>query len=318
MEKDTGDTLHASDSKDFRKIYDDSMQMLFKVSYRIVNDEEAAEDIVHCYFELDETTHRGISDLQKSIVPAMLYILLYLTDIIGKITRSTDKRIYYVKQNVETNVARTMMNVVQQIKKGNMGMRQIESMNNILNVIGKYNDFIIPMGQSGDPPISFEVMQGQDIQTPTEIMEKMEEMAINPVVPFEMLNSTYGQDFAVRFTMSNSRFLKSINTRQRDTESFFSKIYTQIYNYEFGETNYSVTQQVDKIIEVEFIDESDEVKNEFKRIYVRNMLSTYIDFNSVERYREAAKVNVEAKKPPQTEDGVNSGDSSNSGGDYDF
>ena len=47
MEKDTGDTLHASDSKDFRKIYDDSMQMLFKVSYRIVNDEEAAEDIVH-------------------------------------------------------------------------------------------------------------------------------------------------------------------------------------------------------------------------------------------------------------------------------
>lgn len=299
-----------------------------------------AEDIIHCYFELDETTHRGISDLQKSIVPAMLYILLYLTDIIGKITRSTDKRIYYVKQNVETNVARTMMNVVQQIKKGNMGMRQIESMNNILNVIGKYNDFIIPMGQSGDPPISFEVMQGQDIQTPTEIMEKMEEMAINPVVPFEMLNSTYGQDFAVRFTMSNSRFLKSINTRQRDTESFFSKIYTKVYNYEFGETNSyiqiilpppiyltlsnnqqlmdSVTQQVDKIIEVEFIDEPDEVKNEFKRIYVRNMLSTYIDFNSVERYREAAKVNVEAKKPPQTEDGVNSGDSSESSGDYDF
>ena len=91
-----------------------------------------AEDIVHCYFELDEKTHRGVSDLQKSIVPAMLYILLYLTDIIGKISRSTDKRIYYVKQNVETNVARTMMNVVNQIKKGNMGMRQIESMNNIL------------------------------------------------------------------------------------------------------------------------------------------------------------------------------------------
>lgn len=77
-----------------------------------------AEDIIHCYFELDEKTHRGISDLQKSVVPAMLYILLYLTDIMGKITRSTDKRVYYVKQNVETNVARTMMNVVQQIKKG--------------------------------------------------------------------------------------------------------------------------------------------------------------------------------------------------------
>jgi hypothetical protein len=77
-----------------------------------------ADDIVHCFFEQDEYTHRGISDLKDSIVPAMLYILLYLTDIIGKITRSTDKRVYYVKQNVEQNIARTMMNVVKQIKKG--------------------------------------------------------------------------------------------------------------------------------------------------------------------------------------------------------
>ena len=79
-----------------------------------------AEDMIHCYFKMDKDTHRGISDLRDSLIPAMLYILLYLSDIIGKITRSTDKRVYYVKQNVEQNVARTMMNVVNQIKKGNV------------------------------------------------------------------------------------------------------------------------------------------------------------------------------------------------------
>jgi hypothetical protein len=79
-----------------------------------------AEDIIHCYFKMDKDTHRGISDLRDSLIPAMLYILLYLSDIIGKITRGTDKRVYYVKQNVEQNVARTMMNVVNQIKKGNV------------------------------------------------------------------------------------------------------------------------------------------------------------------------------------------------------
>ncbi|MBQ7366440.1 MAG: RNA polymerase sigma factor [Spirochaetaceae bacterium] len=42
-----GVSLNAADSSDFRKIYDGAMQMLYKVSYRIVNDEEAAEDIVH-------------------------------------------------------------------------------------------------------------------------------------------------------------------------------------------------------------------------------------------------------------------------------
>lgn len=39
--------LHCADSRDFRKIYDTTMTLLFKVSYKIVNDEEAAEDLVH-------------------------------------------------------------------------------------------------------------------------------------------------------------------------------------------------------------------------------------------------------------------------------
>lgn len=40
-------TLNAADSADFKTIYDETMQMLFKVSYRIVNDEETAEDLAH-------------------------------------------------------------------------------------------------------------------------------------------------------------------------------------------------------------------------------------------------------------------------------
>ena len=283
-----------------------------------------ADDIVHCYFKLDETTHRGISDLERATVPAMLYILLYLTDIIGKITRSTDKRVYYVKQNVETNIARTMMNVVQQIKKGNMGMRQIESMNNILNIVGKYNDYIIPVGPSGDPPIQFEVMQGQQIETPTDLMEKMEEAAVNTIMPYEFVNATAQQDFATRFTMSNTRFMQTIFTRQRKTERFFSEIYTKIYNFEFGEKNSSidiilppptymtftnnsqlidnVIQMADKIVETEMAEMDEDVKTEFKKLYIRENLGTYIDYSLVERLRELAIVNVEASKDPQVDD----------------
>ncbi len=39
--------LNCSNSQDFKKIYDSTMQLLFKISFRIVNDEEAAEDLVH-------------------------------------------------------------------------------------------------------------------------------------------------------------------------------------------------------------------------------------------------------------------------------
>ena len=47
MLNETNSQLHAADPKDFKKIYDATMQLLFKISYRVVNDEEAAEDLVH-------------------------------------------------------------------------------------------------------------------------------------------------------------------------------------------------------------------------------------------------------------------------------
>lgn len=39
--------LKASNPSDFKIIYGETMQMLFKIAYRIVNDEEAAEDLAH-------------------------------------------------------------------------------------------------------------------------------------------------------------------------------------------------------------------------------------------------------------------------------
>ena len=41
------ESVNAGNPADFKKIYDASMQMLFKIAYRVVNDEEAAEDLAH-------------------------------------------------------------------------------------------------------------------------------------------------------------------------------------------------------------------------------------------------------------------------------
>lgn len=277
------------------------------------------DDVYHFFLEQDRRTHRGISSIRKSLVPAMLYCLLYLTNTIGQITRSQDKRIYYVKQNVETNVARTLMNVINQIKKGNMGMRQIESMNNILNIVGKYNDHVIPMGQSGDAPIQFEVMQGQDIQTPTELMERFENSAVESTdVPYEFVQSVNQVDYATRFSMSNSKFLRKIYKEQRICQDAFSAIFTKIYNYEYGENEKMIrvllpapafltmtnTQQlientrnyVNAIVETEIPNESDEVKAEFTKIMTRNYLGSYIDYSKVDEVIAQAKMNTSINK----------------------
>ena len=91
----------------------------FKITYIPPN------DIIHIYFKKDKLTHRGISDLADSLLPASLYSALYITNSIWSLTRAQDKRVYYINQSVDTNIASTLMNTVNQIMKGNMNYHYI-------------------------------------------------------------------------------------------------------------------------------------------------------------------------------------------------
>ena len=272
-----------------------------------------ADDVRHVYFRLDKKTHRGISDLKKSVVPAMIYCMLYLNDAVGRMSRANDKRVFYVKQNVEQNTGKTLLNVINQLKKGNMGMRSLENMNTIFNVIGRYNDHIIPVSQSGDPPITMEVMSGQQIETPTDLMDRMEDQAVSATdVPLEFVQSVNQVDYATRFTMSNSKFLRKVYKRQRICQKFFTEIFRRLYNYEWGEHDQTMevvlpapaflaltnSQQLlnnvkdyaSGIIEMLEPDLDDEVKHKFINLYARDQLGTYLDFTKIDNMIESAKL----------------------------
>lgn len=193
------------------------------------------EDIEHCYFEFDKETKRGISGLFRSLFPAKLFSSLYISNTLQSITRGFDKRVYYVRQTVDTNIAGTLMNVINQIQRSNFGIRQIESMSNVLNMIGRFNDIVIPRSASGDSPVDFEVIPGQQTEIKTELMNMLEEMAVNATdVPFEVVNARQQVDYATHLTMTNTKFLQKINNRQGITQKIFSRIITKIYNYEFN------------------------------------------------------------------------------------
>ena len=283
------------------------------------------EDVVHFYFDLDEDTKHGVSDLKRALVPAMFHCLLDLSTTVGLVTRAQDKRIYYVKQNIETNVARTLLNVVNQVKKGNMGIRQMESMNNILNIVGRYNDHIVPLGPSGDAPIQFEVMQGQQIDTPEILLNKWEETAINSTdVPLELINATLSMDYAIKYTMSNSRFLRKVFKRQFIAERRLSEILTRIYNYEYGESEQvtvslpaptflsmsnggqllqNTKDYVQQIADLEYTEDGPE-KKEFIKMMMRHLLATHMNTELIDKFKNQAQLNIATTKVPNKEDEV--------------
>ena len=192
------------------------------------------DDMVHCFFEQDDETHRGISSLRKALFPAKLYSCLYISNVISILTRGNDKRVYYVKQMVDTNISDTLMNAINQIQRSNFGVRQIESMNNVLGMLGRFNDLLIPKSPSGDAPIDVETIPGQNVEVKTDLMNALEEMAVQSTgVPYDYIQAHQATDYATRLTMTNTRFLQTIYNLQALVKKMFSTILTRIYNAEF-------------------------------------------------------------------------------------
>ena len=270
------------------------------------------EDIHHIYFNLDKETNRGVSDLAMSLIPAKLWVSIYLTNCIGVMTRSNDKRVYYVKQSVESNISKTLLKTINEIKKSNFGMRQIENINNVLNITGRFNDYIIPRGADGSSPIEFEVMQGQQIEIKTELLNILEESAINVTgVPIELIQNRQSPDYAVQLTMQNSKFLRYVYGRQSKFQDIISKLCTRIYNLEYGNnvkvkvtlppplfinmmnTNQLITNTSDYSEQVTNIVLADETNDAVKTIFAKKFkiynLGSYLNMNVIEDLIDASR-----------------------------
>lgn len=293
--------------------YDNNSSHMNKVRVTFI----PPDDMEHVYFNMDKDTHRGISDLDKAMFPATLYCAMYITHSIWNMTRAQDKRVYYVNQTVDTNISKTLLNTINQIKKGNFGIRQIENINHILNITGMFNDYIIPRSPGGQAPIDFEVMQGQQVEWQTEFMTSLEEMAVNSTdVPMEMIQMRNSVDYSSQLTMSSSKFLRKVYNRQSKYQKNLTRIFNKIYNNEFDDniqlsvvlpppmflnitnTNQMMTnvneysQSVAQLILDP--DEQEPIKNEVIREINKYNLGSYLNIQELEDIAHKAKQHVAA------------------------
>lgn len=293
--------------------YDNNSSHMNKVRVTFI----PPDDMEHVYFNMNKDTHRGISDLDKAMFPATLYCAMYITHSIWNMTRAQDKRVYYVNQTVDTNISKTLLNTINQIKKGNFGIRQIENINHILNITSMFNDYIIPRSPGGQAPIDFEVMQGQQVEWQTEFMTSLEEMAVNSTdVPMEMIQMRNSVDYSSQLTMSSSKFLRKVYNRQSKYQKNLTRIFNKIYNNEFDDniqlsvvlpppmflnitnTNQMMTnvneysQSVAQLILDP--DEQEPIKNEVIREINKYNLGSYLNIQELEDIAHKAKQHVAA------------------------
>ena len=193
-----------------------------------------------------------------------------------------------------------------------MNIRQIENINNIMNITGQFNDYVIPKNSSGESPIEFDVMQGQDIEFKSELMTTLEEAAVNSTdVPMEMIQMRQSVDYASQLSMSSSKFLRKVYNRQAKYQKNLTRIFNKLYSNEYNEdslifevklpppmflnitnTNQMITNVTDYSSSVAdiMVDDTDE---ETKKYVVREInkanLGSYLDIDGLDNIVSKAK-----------------------------
>jgi hypothetical protein len=155
-------------------------------------------------------------------------------------------------------------------------------------------------------------MQGQQIEIKTELLNILEEMAINPTgVPIEAIQNRQSPDYAIQLTMSNSKFLRFIYGRQSRTETVFSDFITTIYDLEYGvtdtidvhlppplfinitNTNQLIVNTNDYCENIANIFMADETNDIVRAKFTKNLkiyhLGSYLNINMINRMIDEAK-----------------------------
>ena len=273
--------------------------------------------MVAMMFNEDDETHRGLSDLDEGALMGKLCASIRATSTIGILTRSFDKRIYYVKQQIDSNISQVLLNTINQLKKSNYGTREIANLKNTLNMTGRYNDLLVPVGASGDYPIQFEVLPGQEIDPKEEFCSNLEQQAVNTIAPYEYVQAESQIDFATRLTMTNIKFFNKILDRQQVVEKFASQMLQKIWDAENptekaiidvklntplylsivnnSEMYSYITQHATNIVENDIIEDDDVLRRIYKKNIIRNLAGAQLDRDMLDRVLKESKMERNAK-----------------------
>ena len=273
--------------------------------------------MVPMMFNEDDETHRGLSDLDEGALMGKLCASIRATSSIGILTRSFDKRIYYVKQQIDSNISQVLLNTINQLKKSNYGTREIANLKNTLNMTGRYNDLLVPVGASGDYPIQFEVLPGQEIDPKEEFCSNLEQQAVNTIAPYEYVQAESQVDFATKLTMTNIKFFNKILDRQQVVEKFASQMLQKIWDAENptekaiidvklntplylsivnnSEMYSYITQHATNIVENDIIEDDDVLRRIYKKNIIRNLAGAQLDRDMLDRVLKESKMERNAK-----------------------
>lgn len=202
------------------------------------------------YFRPEEVIKFEAAPVYKDITFfAKLYLAILTNNLLIKLGRAHDKRIFYVSVGADAKYEEAINSVIQDIKTKDWAMEKLNDFNTLLNLTpGRFDDYFMPT-VNGDRPIEIETVPGMDADMNNEFVEYLKNSMMSGMgVPRNLIDVTSEVDFARSISAMNANFVRSVIKYQKKLTTPFTRLYQKLYENEYRFVNDS--ENTDNIVDV--------------------------------------------------------------------
>lgn len=185
-------------------------------------------------FKVDKDVNGdGQSILQKSLFYAKLYLMLLLFKIMSIVLYSNDTKVNYVLQSgIDKNTANKVQEIARIRQSRQINITDLFSYTTLINKIGNGSEMYVPVGRDNRRPIETDILQGQEVQLNTELMEMLKNSYIlGTGVPAAIINYMNEADFAKVIEQNNSKFNARVINYQLDLNLSITELYKKLLRW---------------------------------------------------------------------------------------
>ena len=176
------------------------------------------------------------SIMKNCMFYAKLVILNLLSNILAKVTRGSDRNLYFVKTGLTTDIEGSVNDTIRAIKQNQIRYSDIGTINEIFNIVGSNVDVFMPVSVDGERPIETETISGQNIDMNEDFINFLIKSIVQSFgVPASMVEEFDSVDFAKTISMSNLEMAKAVYDSQIELNPDLTKMFRLLVKYELPE-----------------------------------------------------------------------------------
>ena len=159
--------------------------------------------------------------------------MLLLFKMFSIIQNSNDTKVNYIRQSgIEKGITNKIQEIARKKQERQLNIPDMFTYTTMINKIGQGSEMYVPVGKNNERGIETEILQGQDVQLNSDLLEMLKKAYISGTgVPDVLMNYFNEADFAKTLELANNRFQGRVVSFQLDYNSQITYLYRQIAKY---------------------------------------------------------------------------------------